>query len=206
MTVSQRIETAAQTEGPSTLAAQVRPAVVLVAVFTLLLGIAYPLAVTGIAQAVFPAAANGSLVTRDGAVIGSALVGQTFTGPGYVHPRPSAAGAGYDGLASSGSNLAPTSRTLADRITADVGTLRSGGITGLIPADAVTTSGSGLDPHISPDTALLQVPRIAKARRLPEADVRAVVLGSVEGRLFGLIGEPRVNVLALNAALDDLKP
>ncbi|WP_083656568.1 potassium-transporting ATPase subunit KdpC [Mongoliimonas terrestris] len=206
MTVSQRIETAAQTEGPSTLAAQVRPAVVLVAAFTLLLGIAYPLAVTGIAQAVFPAAANGSLVTRDGAVIGSALVGQTFTGPGYVHPRPSAAGAGYDGLASSGSNLAPTARTLADRITADVGTLRSGGITGLIPADAVTTSGSGLDPHISPDTALLQVPRIAKARRLPEAEVRAVVLGSVEGRLFGLIGEPRVNVLALNAALDDLKP
>jgi len=189
-----------------TLASQLRPAIVLLAAFTVLTGLLYPLAVTGIAQAVFPAAANGSLIERGGAVVGSSLVGQSFAGAGYFHPRPSAAGAGYDGLASSGSNLGPTSAKLADRIAADVARLRAEGIEGPLPADLVTASGSGLDPDLSPAAALAQLPRVAAARGLPEAEVRALVDRSVAGRTFGLLGEPRVNVLRLNLELDSLQP
>lgn len=206
MSLAQRLPAGPAAEAPSDLAAQARPAVVLLLAFTLLLGLAYPLAVTGIAQALFPVQANGSLVTRDGVVVGSALIGQGFAGPGYFHGRPSAAGAGYDGLASGGSNLAPTARELADRIAAAVAALRAEGVSGPIPADAVTASGSGLDPDVSPAYAILQVPRVAAARGLPEADVRALVLRTAREPFLGLIGEPRVNVLALNLALGAEKP
>lgn len=206
MTVIQPIAPPRAADEPSSLLAQARPAVVLILAFTLVLGVAYPLAVTGVAQVVFPTTANGSLVERNDVVVGSSLIGQPFTGSGHVHPRPSAAGDGYDAAASSGSNLAPTSRKLADRINADVAALRSAGATGPIPADAVTASGSGLDPHVSPAYALLQAPRIAQARGLPEDQIRSVVLGAVERPLLGLLGEPRVNVLAVNLALDALNP
>lgn len=183
-----------------------RPAVVLLTLFTLVTGVAYPLAITGIAQTIAPSAANGSMIEKDGAIVGSRLIGQSFASPRYFHGRPSAAGtAGYDAAASSGSNLGPTSKALAERIAGDVQKARSEeGIAGAIPADLVTTSGSGLDPDITPSSALAQTARVARERGLPEADVRALVERSTQPRLLGLVGEPRVNVLALNMALDRL--
>lgn len=183
-----------------------RPAIVLTILFALLLGILYPLAMTGVGQALFPAQANGSLI-RDasGRVIGSAVVGQAFTTDRYFQSRPSAAGKGYDGLASSGSNLGPTSRALVDRVTADIAKRRGEGA-GTIPADLVTASGSGLDPDLSPEAAFAQSARVARTRALPEGQVRAIVERGIERPLLGILGEPRVNVLALNRALDRLGP
>jgi len=183
---------------------QLRPAIVSMSLFTVLLGLAYPLAVTVLAQTAFPTQANGSLV-RDtrGAVVGSALIGQAFAQPGYLHPRPSASGAnGYDASASSGSNMGPLNEALAKRVKADADALRAENPGATIPADAVTSSGSGLDPDISPDYARFQAPRVARARGAPLAAVQAVIDGQVQGRLFGFVGQPRVNVLAVNRALD----
>lgn len=172
-----------------------RPAVVMFGFLTLLTGVAYPAVVTGAAQLVFPHQANGSIVHVDGVPVGSALVAQPSADPGYLWPRPSAAG--YDGAASSGSNLGPTSPKLAQSVRDRITTL--GG--GPLPADVVTTSASGLDPHVSPENARSQVPRIAAARGIDESVVRAVVDAHTEGRTFGILGEPRVNVLAVNLAL-----
>ncbi|SEO18807.1 K+-transporting ATPase ATPase C chain [Gemmobacter aquatilis] len=171
-----------------------RPAITLLALFTLLLGLAYPLVLTGIASALFPHQSQGSPVVVGDQLIGSSLIGQAFAEPGYFHPRPSAGG--YDPMASGGSNLGPTSAKLIERIKAEA--------TPGIPADAVTTSASGLDPDISPENALSQVARVAKARGMPEDTIRALVQAQTESRLWGLIGEPRVHVLALNLALDAL--
>ena len=183
--------------------AQVRPAVVMIALFTLLLGVAYPLAVTGVAQAAFPGQADGSLIRdEDGVVRGSALIGQGFAEARYLHPRPSAAGDGYDASASSGTNLGPLSPELADRIETDAAALRAEAPGEAIPADAVTTSSSGLDPHISPEYARLQAPRIAQSRGVPVQEVQAVIDANTEGPLLGFIGQPRVNVLMTNRALD----
>lgn len=186
----------------------IRPAVVMIALFTGVLGVGYPLAVTGVAQAAFPGQANGSLVRDEaGQVVGSALVGQVFTQSGYLHPRPSAAGEGYDAAASSGSNLGPLNPDLIARVKTDADALRSEiGHSEVaekaIPADAVTTSASGLDPHISPAYAELQAARIARARGVEETQVRDVIRQHVEGRTFGVLGQPRVNVLLTNRALD----
>jgi potassium-transporting ATPase KdpC subunit len=195
----------------------VRPAVVLLVLLSALTGLVYPLAVTGIAQLALPRQANGSRIEKNGVVVGSALIGQNFKTDRYFHPRPSATtdtdpndssktiDAPYNAANSSGSNLGPTSQKLVDRVKASVAAWRATGGAGPVPVDAVTTSASGLDPDISPKNALAQVPAVAKARGLDEGQVRALVESSIERPLFGWIGEPRVNVLQLNLALDQLK-
>jgi K+-transporting ATPase ATPase C chain len=177
--------------------------ILMILIFTIALGIIYPLAVWGVSQAMFPYQANGSLVKNaKGEVIGSELLGQTFTGPGYFHSRPSAAGSGYDASASSGSNLGPTSEKLIDRIKTDAEALGAENPAKNIPADLVTTSASGLDPHISPAAAAFQISRVAKERRISENDLRQIVARYTAGRQFGFFGEAGVNVLMLNLELD----
>ena len=172
----------------------------LLVVFTILLGFGYPAAVWAVGRVAFPSAAGGSFVARDGRVVGSSLIGQAVTSPGLFRTRPSAAGSGYDAAVSSGSNLGPTSKPLADRVTTEVAKAHAEnpGTKGPVPADAVTASGSGLDPHVSPEFALWQVPRVAKETGIPAADLEAVVARRTEGRFLGLFGEPRVNVLLIN--------
>jgi K+-transporting ATPase ATPase C chain len=183
-----------------------RIAVLMTIVTTLLLGVAYPLAVTGLAQALFRDKANGQLVERNGQVIGSRIIGQAFASAGYFHGRPSAAGNGYDAANSGGSNLGPTNKKLIDGVAANVAAARKDNPAQAVPIDLVTASASGLDPHISPAAALFQVPRVAVARGAAEADVRALVEGHIEGRQWGFLGEPVVNVLLLNLALDERWP
>ncbi|MBM3563972.1 MAG: potassium-transporting ATPase subunit KdpC [Alphaproteobacteria bacterium] len=195
---------------------QLRPAIVMIVLFTALTGLAYPLAITGVAQFVMPTQANGNIIERDGAVVGSTLIGQNFATDRYFHGRPSATtgpdpadpskttDAPYNASNSMGSNLGPTSKKLVDRVNAAIEAEFAAGRIDVVAADAVTTSASGLDPHISPQFALAQAPAVAKARSLSEAQVRALVEANAEGRVLGVIGEPRVNVLLLNMALDRL--
>ncbi|GAM99932.1 potassium-transporting ATPase C chain [alpha proteobacterium U9-1i] len=184
----------------------IRPALVLLVLFTLLLGAAYPAAITGVAQVAFPQQANGSLIERDGQVVGSTLIGQGFTLPEYFWSRPSAAGDGYNASASSGSNYGPTSSALVERVEGDVAHLREAGVEGAIPADLATASGSGLDPHISPAAANAQLARVAGARQLTEAQVSALIEQNTERPFLGILGDPAVNVLTLNLALDAAAP
>jgi len=184
-----------------------KTALLMTLVTTVLLGLIYPLMVTGLAQVIFKDKANGQLIERNGQIVGSRLIGQPFSSPGYFRSRPSAAGAvGYDAGASSGSNLGPTSKKLIDRVKADVEKLQSENPGKPVPADLVTTSASGLDPHITPAGAEFQAPRVARERGISEERLRALVAEFMEGRTFGLLGEPRVNVLMLNLALDERHP
>jgi potassium-transporting ATPase KdpC subunit len=195
---------------------EIRPAIVVLVALTLVTGLAYPLAITGIAQIVFPRQAQGSMIERDGHVVGSALIGQTFADDKYFHGRPSATtapdpkdstktvAAPYNAANSGGSNLGPSNKALIDRVQGDLAKLKQENPAAPVPLDLVTTSASGLDPDISPEAAQFQVPRIAKARNLPENRIRELVADQTEGRFLGLLGEPRVNVLLLNLALDRL--
>ena len=195
---------------------EIRPAIVVLVALTLITGLVYPLAMTGIAQALFPRQAQGSLIERNGTVIGSELIGQQFQSDKYFHGRPSATTAPgpndstksvpapYNAANSGGSNLGPSNKALTDRVQGDIDKLKQENPSMPVPADLLTTSASGLDPHISPEAALFQIPRIAKARNLPEERIRHLVADHTEGRLYGLLGEPRVNVLLLNLALDQL--
>jgi K+-transporting ATPase ATPase C chain len=187
---------------------QLRPAILLTIVFIVVTGFVYPGVVTAVAKLVFPSQASGSLVTRNGRVVGSRLIGQQFNKPWYFHPRPSAAGSGYDATASGGTNKGPTDKKLADTLVAGaIAQAESAGVAkGSIPSDMATSSASGLDPHISPANALLQVARVAAARGVDSSQVRDLALHYVEHRQFGFFGEPRVNVLALNLALDNAFP
>ncbi len=175
-------------------------------VTTVMFGLLYPLAVTGLAQVLFPGRANGQLIEKNGKTVGSRIIGQTFTAPGYFHSRPSNAGTGYDATASSGSNLGPTNKTLIDRVKADVQKVQAENPSAPAPVDLVTASGSGLDPEISPAAAEFQIPRVARERGMKEEDVRTLVLKHTKGRDIGFLGEPRVNVLELNLDLESVHP